>query len=304
MSHRDSWPGPRPSFQVPPIQQGRQVGSPLSQPQHGPPMPESRGSLFGPNYRTAPFSALNQSGRHIPSPPPAAGAYSHSRTPSFTHNAQSQGPTPSSAPLPTSQGPALNLRTNPYALKDLPPGPSPQPQLHGSQVVSMQARNEANHSHNQYAQFQDTRRDALFDRFRERGSDPAGREREQRDREQQHREQQMLAQQQHRYGQHTPPVTQPQFAPPDRSGPTPLSHQAYAPPPDSGLLQHPDSRHQQQLEYQQELQRRDYERERQRRERMEQEARYRQEVQAQRVYEEGMRARYGNNWEPPQPPNK
>jgi serine/arginine repetitive matrix protein 2 len=298
MGHRDSWPGPRPAFQGLPMQQQHQVGSPLSQPQHGPPMPEPRGSLFNRDYRSATFGSLNQA-RHVPSPPPAAGgAYSHSRTPSYTQNAQAQHSAQSSAPLATGAGPSLNLRQNPYARKDGPPAPSSQPHLHGSQVVH--AQNEANHSHNRYAQYeppqQDPRREAMFDRFRERPSEVPTRE-------QQHRDQ-MLAQQQHQHqhrfgGHHTPPVTQPQFAPPERSGPTPLSHPTYAPPPDAGQLQHPDSRSQQQLEYQAELRRRDYERERQRQERMETEAQYRNAYQAQnqqRLYDDRMRAHQG--WEP------
>jgi hypothetical protein len=301
MSHRDSWPGPRPAFQGLPMQQRQQqhpVGSPLSQPQHGPSMPEPRGSLFNQDYRSATFSSLNQA-RHVPSPPPASGAYSHSRTPSYTQNAPAQHPTqPSASSIVAGAG---LVRQNPYARKDGPPAPSSQPHLHGSQVV--QAQNEVNYGHSRYAHNepppQDTRREAMFDRFRERPSEAATRE--QRDREQQHREQMLVQQQhQHRYGgHHTPPVTQPHYAPPERSGPTPLSHPAYAPPSDVGHLQHPDSRSQQQLEYHAELRRRDYERERQRQERMETEARNRSIVQQQnqqRLYEDRMRQQHA--WEP------
>jgi len=270
--------------------------------------------MFGRDYRAQAFSSLNQTARHNPFPPPAAATtYTHSRTSSFTHNPQTQLPAaPPSAPTATGSGASLNLRNNPYAHKDPPTGPSPL--SHNGPLSSIQTRTEQDHSHNQYTQFhQDHRREAAFDRFRERDrererpSDAIVAAREQWDQQQQQQQQQQhreqVLAQQHRYGgPHTPPVTQPQFVPPDRSGPTPVSaHSAYATPLQGGPPSHPlDSRAHQQLQYEQELRRRDYERERQRQERMEQEARHRQEVQAQR---EAQRAYgYHGGWEPP-PPN-
>lgn len=304
--HRDSWPGSRPPFSGLPMQQQQAVGSPLSQTQHAPPMLEPQRPVFGApgDYRSTTFSRLN--GRpNIPSPPPIiGGAFSHSRTPSYTQNPRGQPPPQPPAPVVTGAG---LVRDNPYKVRD---PQSSQPHLHGSQIVHSQ--NEPNYGQNRYAQpyepsAQDPRRmegrlEAAMDHFRERPNVSAREQRErdqqqqqqqhqqqqrereqqqqqqQREREQQHQEQ-LIAQQrqQYRYGHHTPPITHTQYAPPERSGPTPLSHTAYA-PPDMGPSQQQSQQH---LQYQNELARRDQEREQQRRERMEREAQERSRVQQQ-----------------------
>ena len=131
-------------------------------------------------------------------------------------------------------------------------------------------------------------REVLFDRSRERDVEFASvRDREAREREQQlqYRDQIVAAQQ--RFGHNTPPVTQQRYAPPERSSATPLGRLGFPPPESQPHL----TLDQRQYEYQQELQRRDYERERQRQERIEAEALHRQQIQAKRAFEEGLRRR-------------
>ncbi|TLD30125.1 hypothetical protein E2P81_ATG06778 [Venturia nashicola] len=304
--HRDSWPASRPPFSGLPMQQQQAVGSPLSQTQHAPSMPEAQRPSFGApgDYRPATLSRLN-SRPNIPSPPPViGGAYSHSRTPSYTQNPRGQPPPQPPVPVVTGSG---LVRDNPYKVRD---PQSSQPHLHVTQVVHPQ--NEPSYGQNRYAQpydppAQEARRlEVALDRFRERQEVSAREQREREQQQQQHQHQQYLQQQQqqqqqrereqqqqhqqhqeqliaqqrqqYRYGHHTPPITHTQYAPPERSGPTPLGHTAY-PPPD---LSHSQQQSQQHIQYQNELARRDQERDQQRRERMAREAQERSKVQQQR----------------------
>jgi serine/arginine repetitive matrix protein 2 len=288
--HRDSWPGRQAQYQQAQSQPGHpghphQIGSPHTQQPHQPPQ-ETRQGMFSRDYRSAAFSSLNQQPRHNPSPPPNS-AYPHSRTPSFSQQQQGQHSTPPSlAGAPP--GPGSSLRSNPYAHKE----PVSGPPSHLPSGSLQQARGEVAHSASQYMAQLQNQREARFDRFREREPEPGA-----RDSLRERSELSAHAQMQ-RYGQQTPPSAQPRFAPPERSGITPLNHLGYAPPPGQPP-QHPDQRN---LEYQQEVTRREHERLRQRENRLVEEAQRIHQIQAERTHEDDLFRRRQLEQQQQQPP--
>jgi hypothetical protein len=285
VSHRDSWPGRQVQYQQAHAQQNHpghqhQIGSPhAQQQQQHQVLPESRQGMFNRDYRTTAFSSLNHQPRHNASPPPIPG-YPHSRTPSFSHQQQhqqqqqqqNQHPTPPSSGASVQPGPASSLRANPYAHKESPSGPPP----HSTSGQIPQTRSEIGPGANQYMTHLQNQREAHFDRFRERENELS-----MRDSIRERVDLSAISQLQ-RFGPHTPPANQSRYPPPERSGHTPLNHLGYAPP----TGQAPQPHDQRNLEYQQELARREQERTRSRDERMQDEARRIHQLQADRAAHE------------------